>query len=439
MKLLVICDNMTRKIFITVFSLFFVMFFTTPQALSQNCGEIWSIKNIHTIQAYKKGWPLSPPIIQLGTSERLIVAFDELSLDVRNLSYTFTHYDAQWKKSDLLEIDYIKGYNLFYANDYQYSFNTNFNYIHYQIEIPSDEVKLLKSGNYTVNFFDVSKPEFPLLTVPFYVYEPLTTISARVKYTSSASYSMSQEVDFKVQHPGLVISSPQTEVKVMVRQNGRNDNIIKEIKPVFVRHNELVYTDAFKNIFEGGNEFRWLDIRSTRFWPQQIATVEFLDPYYHFVLNADNWGDEMTYLYREDFNGRYVIEKKEGRTPETDADYVFVHFTLPASQSLADGDIHIMGALNNWKLDDTSKMKYNTTTGCYEATLLLKQGFYNYQYAFLPRNQQKATVAPMENSFAQTENDYTILVYYRGFSDRYDRLVGASIINSLKNNPVSSF
>ena len=439
MKLLVIFEFITKYFFnLTRFAVLIFLTLSTP-AFSQQGQTMIGNENIRSVQVYKKGWPLSNPIIQLGSNDILVVSFDELALDVRNLYYSFEHCNADWQPSQLMEMDYLKGYNLFQVTDYQYAFNTTFYYIHYQVEIPSADVQLTKSGNFRIRFHDGPNSQTPILSVPFYVYEPLVSIVPRIKYTSPQDYQMMQEVDFAVQHPGLAISNPQTEVKVVVTQNGRLDNRITHLKPLFVRHNELVYDYSSDNAFEGGNEFRWLDVRSTRFWPQQVREVKFFDPYYHFVLQPDAWGDNITYLYREDFNGKYYLERKEGGDATTEADYVYVHFSLPMCQPFQEGDIYIMGALTQWQFNESSKMKYNPQSSCYEGTLLLKQGFYNYQYALLPHGKGKATVIPLENSFGQTENDYTIMVYHRGFSDRHDRLVGVSIANSLKNTSALPF
>lgn len=433
MKLSIFFEFIT-KYFFNLSHLIVLIFLTlTPNTGAQHSGAIISQGNIHSVQAHKKGWPFSYPLIQLGSNDILEVSFDELALDVRNLYYSFEHCNADWRPSQLMEMDFVKGYNLFQATEYQYAFNTTFDYIHYRVEIPSREVQLLASGNYRIKFHDGPDISRTLLSVPFYVYEPLVNITPRIKYTSSPDYRMLQEVDFVVQHPGLSITNAQNEVKVVVAQNGRLDNPITHLKPLFVRHNELVYDYSLENTFEGGNEFRWLDVRSTRFWPQHVREVKFFDPHYHFILQPDAWGDNISYLYREDFNGKFFIERKEGGDANIEADYVYVHFSLPMHQPFKDGEIHIMGSLTRWQFNETSQMRYNPQYNCYEGTLLLKQGFYNYQYVLLPHGKTKASAMPLENSFGQTENDYIIMVYHRGFADRHDRLVGVSIANSLKN------
>jgi hypothetical protein len=97
-----------------------------------------------------------------------------------------------------------------------------------------------------------------------------------------------------------------------------------------------------------------------------------------------------------------------------------------------DGDVFIAGGLTNWTYSAMNKMAYNYDSKSYEQTLLLKQGFYNYLYHFVPKGSSVGLTQPIEGSFSQTENDYLIFVYYRGTSDRHDRLVGFLHFNSLK-------
>ncbi|MBP8790623.1 MAG: DUF5103 domain-containing protein, partial [Breznakibacter sp.] len=202
MKLLVIFEFITKYFFnLTRFAVLIFLTLSTP-AFSQQGQTMIGNENIRSVQVYKKGWPLSNPIIQLGSNDILVVSFDELALDVRNLYYSFEHCNADWQPSQLMEMDYLKGYNLFQVTDYQYAFNTTFYYIHYQVEIPSADVQLTKSGNFRIRFHDGPNHQNTILSVPFYVYEPLVSIVPRIKYTSSQDYQMMQEVDFAVQYPG---------------------------------------------------------------------------------------------------------------------------------------------------------------------------------------------------------------------------------------------
>ncbi len=389
--------------------------------------------HIHTVQLYKKGWTMSAPIINLYPQEQLTLEFDDFAYESKNYQYSILHCDSNWEESNLMQTEYIDGFMPNAVNDYQYSFNTTFDYIHYTLDFPNEDIRLKLSGNYLIKVFELGNEEEPVLTRPFYVSESQVSIVPRIKYTSNSNFRESkQEVNFTIQHPNFRIDNPRDEIKVVIQQNGRWDNQIDDLKPLFIRNQELDYSYNRENLFDGGNEYRWLDIRSTRFAPEHVADISFFDPHYHFTLFPDKFLSQKPYFYREDFNGKYFIEVKENRDPIIEADYVYVHFKLPVQAPYTDGDIYVTGGLSDWQVNAANRMEYNFNNHMYELTMLLKQGFYNYQYHFLEKGHKQAEVERFEGSFGQTENDYIIYVYYKNISDNYERLIGVNITNSLK-------
>ena len=115
--------------------------------------------------------------------------------------------------------------------------------------------------------------------------------------------------------------------------------------------------------------------------------------------------------------------------PDTEADYFIVHFALQ-EELFPDGNVYLSGDLYNNVLDEKSRMGFNPETRQYEKALLLKQGSYNYQYVFVPHGETAGQTAPFEGDFFQTENRYSIYVYYRPMGSRYDRLIGVATIQN---------
>ncbi len=415
---------------------FFALFFSIANSFfvfGQTENTYFHKSSIKTVQLYKLGWKMSFPIIQLNSNDQLVLSFDDLGEETKNYNYTIVHCDHNWNPSELLETEYMTGFAHNPLNDYQFSFNTKFIYTHYKLVFPNQDFQILKSGNYLIKVYEDNDKDNPVLSWPFMVYEPLVQIEPRIKYsTTSSNYKEMQEVDFSILHPRFIIDNPVDEIKVKIMQNGRLDNQITELKPVFIRAGELVYDYNRENVFEGGNEFRWLDIRSTRFAPEYVEAINFHDPYFHIELFPSSPRFNKSYFYKEDFNGKYYIEVREYNDPDIEADYVYVHFYLPRREPFSDGDVYVLGGLSNWKLNESNKMIYNVENMSYELTLLLKQGFYNYQYAFRKQGKLKASLKTLEGSFSQTENDYRILVYYKRIGDYYDHLIGVSTSNSLK-------
>ena len=154
---------------------------------------------------------------------------------------------------------------------------------------------------------------------------------------------------------------------------------------------------------------------------------------YHVFLYPSEDRQFKPYFFNPDLNGKYYVSVQEGRDPETDADYLYVYFTIPAGTLTGKENIYISGALNDWIFDDSNKMTYNTSSRNFECTLFLKQGWYNYEYIYIKSGDTSGEPTLFEGSHYETENDYLILVYYRNQRDRYDRLIAAKVANTSKN------
>ena len=74
-------------------------------------------------------------------------------------------------------------------------------------------------------------------------------------------------------------------------------------------------------------------------------------------------------------------------------------------------------------------MVYNGKTNLYEANLLLKQGFYNYTYVTIDKN-GILDKHSLEGSMYQTENEYSVIVYFRKYGELYDQAIGFGTANS---------
>jgi hypothetical protein len=389
--------------------------------------------NIKSIRFFREGWDFSLPVLEMGSSQRLIFKFDELTDKTRNYSYSITHCDFDWFPSRLIQTEYMEGFIENPINDYTTSINTTIPYVNYQLVIPNGNVRLLVSGNYLLSVFEEGKRDLLVLTRRFYVVEPSTRISGIVKNATFDSFrGPNQEVDFMVEYPGISIQDPRNEVKVVLMQNYRTDNAITNLKPLYIRNNQLSYDYNQENVFKGGNEFRNFDAKNIRINGLGVAKIEFIQPFYNVFLKTDLTREKEIYRFENDLNGRYLIKNDRANDPDLESDYIFVHFSLEATRPLMEGDIYIFGELSDWQCNPANKMTYNKALKLHEGTLLLKQGFYDYQYVFVNNNNPKIDNTLLEGSHVETENDYQIFVYYRGFSSRYDRLIGFRIMNSVK-------
>jgi hypothetical protein len=388
---------------------------------------------IKTVQLYNEGWNLSYPLLKLKGNEKLLFSFDLTGDHPEAYDYTFIHCDKDWNKSDISPNDYIEGYTDNHIEDYQPSFNTTVSYFHYKLSIPNEKVKLTLSGNYILEVYPADQPGSPAITQRFLVTEEGAKIDVSVhRPQMTKDNNASQQVDFNLNIAGLTLTDPNRTIYAFILQNGRWDNCKKNLKPEYFGNTDMKYNSlSDKNIFQGGNEYRYFDIKSIRHQSEYVRRIDYAPPYYNVYLAPSDNREFKPYFYSKDFNGKYYVAIQEGKNPDIDADYVNVFFTLPSSQRVTGGNMYVSGGLNNWSFDKNNLMTYNDERKEYECTMLLKQGWYNYEYVFLKKGSSDGTATLFEGSHYETENDYTILIYYRNPRGRYDRLIGSFTMNTL--------
>lgn len=389
--------------------------------------------NIKSVRLHKTEWNLSYPLIDLESDETLILHFDLLGSKIETYYYTFIHCDKDWNESDIYPADYLEGFYENQVDDYKMSFNTTVNYIHYSVSFPNNDVRFKYSGNYIIKVYPVGEDDNPLITKRFMVSEQKARISALPQRPKLASeYSAGQQIDFDVDYSGLRISDPHRAIFATILQNGRWDMASNNIKPDFLGNNKMIFNDlSGRNIFKGGSEFRYFDIKSLRYHTEYVRAVEHEMGNYHVYLIPSEDRSSSQYFYHQDFNGKYYTAIQEGRDHEIEADYVYVYFTLPSQFPIKNGDVYILGELSDWDLKESNRMRYNTESSRYEATMLLKQGWYNYIYAVKDSEGNTIEERSFESNHFDTENDYLILIYLREPMERYDRLISYKITNTL--------
>lgn len=392
--------------------------------------------DIKSGRLHREEWNLSYPVISLGSGEKLVLHFDLLDDNVETYYYSFTHCDKDWNPSGVFESEYLQGFVENRIEDYDMSFNTTVNYIHYSLSFPNRDVSFKISGNYIISVYPFGEPGRPVITKRFMVSENEASIEARaLRSRLTGLYLSGQQLDFSVNHSGLRLQDPYNNVSGTVLKNGRWDNARTGLKPDFTGNDRLEYSGLSDiSVFPGGSEYRYFDIRSLRYQTEYIKKIENIHGYYHILLRESENRAARGYFYHQDFNGKYYIAHQEGVDPSTDADYVYVYFTLPSAFPL-DRDVYVFGELTGWKFNEKSRMVYNTEAHSYECRLLLKQGWYNYIYAVPDDSPGSSIFSAFEGNHYETENDYIILVYYSDPNGRYDRLIGHHILNSSNKRP----
>jgi hypothetical protein len=286
-------------------------------------------------------------------------------------------------------------------------------------------------GNYLLKIFIEGEPENPVITRRFMIFQRKVSIDATIRLATNLEYRRThQEIDFTININNYRVTNPYRDLKVVVTQNGRWDNAIFDLQPRLVQGNQLIYDYEDENIFPGGNEFRSFDMKSLRYRSLNVDQILSVQGGWVVELREDNRRQFLQYTFQNDINGRFLIKTEDFQDDFLEGDYALVEFKLPLDQPLASGNVYVMGGLTLWNFMEMNKMSYNYQDRQYELDLLLKQGFYDYVYAFLEDGTNEAEITMFEGSHSVTENDYTILVYHREPGEIFDRLVGITYINS---------
>jgi len=390
--------------------------------------------NIKSVELYREGWRMSPPVVKLRGGQQLILTFDDLDADVKNYHYTIIHCDAMWQPSDILKTEYIRGFNDDEISDYAFSFNTLKVYTNYQLSFPTDYMQYTKSGNYLLKVYeDEELDSNVVLTRRFMVTNQKVTVTGEVvPPVKIEDRNYRQQVEFDISSGNFYIQNPYNELKVMVLQNWRWDNAVTNIQPRMVVNGKLDYQFLSDLIFDGGNEFRNFDIKSMRYQSERIALIDYDYQGNHVYLHTDERRNFKQYTRDDDLNGKFYREKEGADFSDTEADYTYVHFTLPYEHPLVTGNLYIFGALTNFDFTDEGMLKYDYEEGIYETSLYLKQGYYNYAYVFLEDGTEAGDMTLVEGNHWDTDNEYIILVYYREPGTYYDQMVGIEYITAHK-------
>ena len=360
------------------------------------------------------------------------LSFDDLNADEHDYTYKIEHCTLNWEVSNLSESEFVNGYAEDRIRNYENSFNTLQPYTNYRLTIPNEDTRIKISGNYMLSV--LNEEEEVVIKRHFVVYEPKVTVGVSVyKSRDISTINTKQSVEFIINHPNYRINNPGEEIKPVILQNNNWQTAITGLKPLFYRGTQLLYKYNKETSFWAGNEFLFFDSKDIRSSTLNIAGVELGSELYHTYLYTNEERIDLPYTLFPDVNGNFIIRTLNGQNNNTDADYSWVHFSLKTLENLDEKELFISGNFNNWKLNDLNKLEYNNDSGLYEATLLIKQGFYNYQY--ITKNKEGIiSNHDIDGSFYQTENDYTVLVYYKKFGSRYTKVIGVGFGNSEKIN-----
>ena len=406
--------------------LIFIFASATAQEVQTEIDPPYNIKTVSFVQ---NGGNVVP-IFELGDTFEL--QFDDLFGNEANYYFDITHCDYNWKPTDIPKTDYLRGFDNQRITDYSNSFNTLQIYSHYRLAFPNQFTTQLRiSGNYMLKILNEDKEV--VFSRKFILYENHCTVAAQVKRSRNLSnIDYKQNLDFSILSNDIVFQTPLQNVKVLLMQNGNFNTSIKNVPAQYTIGNQLIYKYDAETQFWAGNEFLYFENKDIRAASNNVGRVGANNDIYNAYLFTNRARANQIYTNNQDVNGNFVVKNINASNNEIEADYAWVYFSLSAPTFRSSNkDIYVTGMFNNYSLSPEYKMDYNTDKGVFEKAVMIKQGFTNFQYTIADKKGVIDYENAIDGNFYQTENEYTILVYYKESTDRYQRVIGKANANSI--------
>ena len=419
-----------------------LLFFTTLLlcaigAFAQNfdlpCGNLNYKPEAQTVLLYADGNQLNDPIIPLeDMMGRLTLSFDVIDGEGEVLNYTFIHCSHDWQPTDLQRMQYASGFESDRLDDYAFSRNTLIEYVNYQLTFPREDMMPLISGNYLLIVYGDDFNDL-YFTRRFMVVDEKAQVNATVpRYPDDLTLTDThQQLNVRVNVSNYLTGNTQQYSHLTIRQNGRWDNAAVGLKPTYVYPDYISFEHHPQTVFEATNQYIRFNTSNFYFQSENLAHIRQTDESFEIDIITCESRARMAYSSYEDIHGeKFVYVENENLDNSTEADYCRVNFFYKSEIPLTHEDIYIMGALNDWRFDESNKMTYDYKLRGYTCSMVLKQGYYNFMFVTLDRNTYEIKTDQTAGNHWETNNIYKLYFYFYNVVKGYDELIGYATVNS---------
>jgi hypothetical protein len=410
-----------KIIAVLLFSLFYI------NSSAQVDTEIAPPFNIKTASFVQNSQNVVP-IFRLGDSFQF--QFDDLFGNEADYYYEITHCDYNWVPTDIPKSEYLKGFDSQKILEYENSFNTLQLFSHFTLTLPNNFTTLLLSGNYILTLLNSDREV--VLKRQFILYEDLVSVPVKIKRPRTVQNIYSKHnLEIEIRGDQFLFQNPMQNLKVLLLQNGKFNTAIRNVAPQYTISNNYLFKYDQETQFWAGNEFLYFDSKDIKNANNYISFINSDNDIYNTHLYTNNDKSSFPYTNYSDVNGNFAVRKFDAENQLIESDYSWVYFSLSAPLANPSSSIYVVGMFNNYSVSPENKMDFNSKNGLYEKTILVKQGFTNYQYLTVNNKGIIDQENAIDGNFYQTENEYTVLVYYKGNADRYEKVIGRGTANSL--------
>ncbi len=428
--------------FTRVFLLFLISTSFYGPLLAQQYPDLVFDSAIHSIRVHPDNAPLAMPVISLNELKPLQISFDDFNAKYQDYYYSVELMNADWTSVQLSSFDYLQGFNQNKIVNYSISSIATQRYYHYSFTFPNVNCRPKQSGNYIIKVYKNGNTNDVIFTNRFYVVEDQVNISASVQSPFDGNISRTHQQIKAILDVKKIPYLQPDQLKLQVIQNYNYNDAQTIDAPTFMRDNKLEYNREGQFVFSAGKEARWLDIRSLRLVSDRVYKFEVIDGQTITYLKPDISRAGMAYYTFNDLNGNYIISNTESLESDFQNDYTKVVFTYMPTQKLpfVGQNLYLQGALTNNIINNQGLMEFNAKLGLYQKTILLKQGYYSYNYVLRDMSSANGNTNDVlvamddynetEGNHWETENNYSLILYYRAPGARHDQIIGYITINS---------
>ena len=418
-------------------TLMLLVFWLTGGLFAQDfdlpCGNLNYKHEVQTVLLYANGNQLNDPVIPLDDMMgRLTLSFDVIDGQGEMLNYTFIHCTHDWQPSEIQRIQYASGFESNRLDDYAFSRNTLVEYVNYHLQFPNDDMMPLISGNYLLVVYGDNLNDL-YFTRRFMVIDEKAHLGAVVpRYPDNMALADTHhQLNVKINMNNYISTNTMQYSYLTIRQNGRWDNAAVGLKPTYVYPDHLTFEHHPETVFDATNQYRRFNTSNFYFQSENLAYIRHTDESFVIDIASCESRAMKAYTSYEDIHGeKFVYVEDDNLDNATEADYCLVNFFYKSEAPLTHEDLYIMGAINDWRFDESNKMHYDYRLRGYTCSMMLKQGYYNFMFATVDRKTDEVMTDLTAGNHWETNNVYKLYFYYYNATKGYDELIGYATVNS---------
>ncbi|WP_445664764.1 type IX secretion system plug protein [Fodinibius sp. AD559] len=372
--------------------------------------------DIQSIHLHPKGQPGQAPIMELNTTQKLLLSFDYLGTQNRRFRVTVDHYDKNWNRSGIGPNTYLDSFSATTIQSSKISFVQRPSYHHVEFSFPNNELQPAVSGNYLIKVYSADDNSL-LFSMPFFVTENEGQIETTVDrlFAQRNDGRPLDQLFSTYSYPDFV-AYPQFDLSMSFVPNqfwGRTKQVefLDTITPGQLRG----YIER-DNAFVGNYEFKHLDLQNFDVNAQQILEHQPGVTPPRVILRRDVQNLDTTP------NRSKAAVNKGVPDDDRNSNYAQVEFRLQADDSISpSSEIYIVGHFNNWMINDLNRMRFDSEKQMWTGRALIKQGIYAYKYVIVKNNQVDDLA--LDQGFLSAQQEYLTFIYFKDPDQNFDRLL----------------